>query len=1677
MIKLSSEIESSGKKVIGLDLKSEANEFKEFITLIDDLIISNNYPKDEKDLIIEITIDNDFKPLHFYFKTTQEYKQEKTKWEETRLKSPFDSQRLVKYLFFLCEMIEQYTLKEKTWEEYIKFYVDFEPPVIEAGPNSKEKIIVDPTTVLTRNSASEQEKKLKQKAKSESINIKEEDPSEFEIKLRESIKKVKDLDQLYHNFLNRYSLKDIIGTAKKCLLSDFDWSVDIDTESIKTFSNNIEKTYNFLKAADKGQLSKDRKENIYYVTDNSINSKVVNKKELPVPPGIELQSLPTEDALKELADKIKKETINIITKQLISTINEMITAIEQECKKNEENKKKNINDAINSLAANSDKLAKDKINLLDSLGLLNNGFGSPQSEEEKENINVNLSEFLDDLSIILNPVEICRAINGYTDDDTLTLISSLIKNKYLKYFKKLNSKIKIKDFMLSIGTLLPSDFCSSISTIPINNSFFCHDDKISTLREQLISSPDNMITDISKMLEEQKLKRIEDKLKLLDKIENFSNGDVGLPKSNKPFICENSSIDFMQEESFKSMFDKTLLIVYEQIDSSFKKDISSYDDILLKETQTEVDIPIFIKLDEGQEQSEAADNYIWNPQLVKLQSEGNRLKVRIEGQVYQLNTNAIPSEASDFGLLKDKKIQITKTIRTTCPKTKNILSNIENNKDLFKISLDEEGIFYELILPSDEDNISKLKEMKSKLESWRDFSEKEIDDLFPDWKIRYKLPWPEYSDQNSSITDKFIIEVFSGNTADEDSSETLKSKKEISISNEVSSYIKELFPSSPSLQEVSQQEVVLTNPNSIEPDLNPDLEERLEFDSNIEFDEEPAVEEEENNEIDILTFPRQLSVVGLHARKKWHEKFSELGVVDDEIENYLDNIARFYTAYVQPNLVGDIVSLISRHISNSILFDSESAVGDEKSGMKIDIPFIQGIQWLREPSEQEKLCNITPDLLMIKEFKKDAISYFKEDGGFCSMMSQQKSGEMNSFNKATLKTIIRLTVRAYMVDYYLRGIFSFSEFRPDKGFDPFLIEFLMKKMKEEMLSMGNNYYYHFIDFLYLNNVSRPVVPMTFESEVDEDNVTVPNEEASEEREDVLGPQFIDVTDEDREEALRSLLIYELASVSVEIRELLLRNEKYKQRNNNSFSIHEKMLREWIPLIDLPNENNELRFQDIESNGITSTTRNRNVFENGYQFDLSNGNLFLERYYHVIFNKEKSFLRILLRGVQQEKIDDLTLMIDRAWFSIFSNNEAYLPIKQIKQKINDFISSIKNNILTKEFSDEHEFWNISNFIKSITPCLRLNYLPPLRQEENSSTISISNIYQNTDFTVSLEAPKGNVLEKVKKIGNKYKSYYIEEESDVIIRGVRVSSKKRVLFPTPIVDVTGDSIFSRDNPISLLDLNYFLWDENYEGVLDFLREKMISSKEYKTIFNFSIPLNRFEAILTTYTIMSVSSQEDVEIIFSNTKDKLKAAFSSLFSSNYREDIVENSDIEDFFNKLGNGEITPCIKFSFKGEISIDPKFNKSSFKKLSKVGYDLALKFIRKTPEIIWKNFVEATDPLIKASKLIVDLAKFSGNCIPIGPVAMSLFPVNYGGWGPAITNQGIAYLVKYGFNPIKEAIIEIGEDLELKKTNKDKDEAKKDDKNTENNQCNIDLEAKRIEIAKIVTATENSFQTI
>ena len=331
--------------------------------------------------------------------------------------------------------------------------------------------------------------------------------------------------------------------------------------------------------------------------------------------------------------------------------------------------------------------------------------------------------------------------------------------------------------------------------------------------------------------------------------------------------------------------------------------------------------------------------------------------------------------------------------------------------------------------------------------------------------------------------------------------------------------------------------------------------------------------------------PPPQAVFGKYIHYRVDTDLSEVSneqVNSNTINDFGRNIENHFAKEVYPNIAKDIMSMISRQISNSVLFDSTPA-GTPNTEPEFDqqIPNMTKISLDRTASYEEKACGVNPHLLNPQCYKSEAKSNMSSKRCLARDAKNRNSDgsprkTTSSTENAILDPTVKMTIRAYMIDYVSRGLFPLTEFALERDIDGYVLEFYVKRMLSEMDKYDPTYSMKFInqaDSVYSKLVKAGKISEELPIGLPEDDTTL---------------------------GLRAITRHILSGVYMDMGEVIRKDLGYTRRTSQPL---ERLVNEWLPLFDLPSPDNP-RLTRFSKLGTSLETLKDSLAEDAIDYDTA-----------------------------------------------------------------------------------------------------------------------------------------------------------------------------------------------------------------------------------------------------------------------------------------------------------------------------------------------------------------------------------------------------------------------------------------------------------------------------------------
>jgi len=240
-------------------------------------------------------------------------------------------------------------------------------------------------------------------------------------------------------------------------------------------------------------------------------------------------------SLKDVFNKILFELIDILVQTIMQILQKILDVVTNLCEGGIENLiqgYESISNILNQGFADSfnlkiDAIQKELEKIFNTFGFQADGniirsSNFPECDENLESIK-SINNFLNDLSMMLTPNEICLLLEGNPNNLTLDTIKELLNFDYKLLKSRLSDDIIIVDFFAKLGRFVPTKICNDIRQRhqEITDSRFSdvcdtNESTRETIRSRLLRAAGNSDEEIKQLLENER-KRYADRFNSLAK--------------------------------------------------------------------------------------------------------------------------------------------------------------------------------------------------------------------------------------------------------------------------------------------------------------------------------------------------------------------------------------------------------------------------------------------------------------------------------------------------------------------------------------------------------------------------------------------------------------------------------------------------------------------------------------------------------------------------------------------------------------------------------------------------------------------------------------------------------------------------------------------------------------------------------------------------------------------------------------------------------------------------------------------------------------------------------------------------------------------------------------------------------------------------------------------------------
>lgn len=1469
---------------------------------------------------------------------------------------------------------------------------------------------------------------------------------------------------------------------------------------------------------------------------------------LPRFPGFQLPDIPTVDIMADLGPLLLESLINALVQALIDAIASMLENLLAVCGVSYD-----IDSTIRGTEQNKLNSLLDDIRERDLVELIKFICGFDNSFVTSENRTQYLTELrsaLTDISGVLSATELCSLFEGQGSDKDLTLVREIIKNKYPTLFDCMRDKNSIARFFNKLGFLIDSNYCRSVARqipnveVPLYSTSvgdgqktpedFANEGAYDSIVEDALAGSScydaSGIDDIVNKGKERRETIVRRARKVATIFKAISNGEAGVndlvyalesdeecPTTPGRSVedsllaryapLQHPTVDFLLFDFIESLF-----VGIKQAEYGDAKDVV---DLFVYDEKQNGRTKIYFKSGPDVEPR-------LTPTIKKLQIEGHPVDEAIDEM-----KEAISDDPGGIDLNEDPRnfYEHEKGVPTAAPGVKKSLQSLDNPNpkntlDLYSYNLDNESLFYQLQVKSDPTALEAVQkffdnftEILNNADADVDLSSfggqqkilqlldpQKVQEAIPKWNVRYKMPYADLSSNLFSIKDEYEVEIFSDYSFTGDV-EYLKKTVSLPLNQQLTAYVDSLS--------LYKSPLIVKDVSNL------------------------------SSSVDEYAAPYNVATFGNYVGQRWSSAikgaWGSNSITSAEllvVEKFSENLSKYFASSVHAQASNDIFSLIGNEIASSLLFKNRvveyGAFGNKEQGNK---PWLSNLNLLREPTAFENACDIRPSPIRTGCFEREIKELIKNSA--CGLADPVTFGDPTTEDTLTvllLKTLTKMTVRAYVYDCVLRMSFVLTQFKIEDAVDDYIIEFLYKKMFEEIKSytQDTNNENCFVTTFVNGRAKREI--FNYYNELcwwanciyrdDNELEPITRQEFDPECDCKVGMKYL--IERSFENVAREIRSDIQNSIPGAISQNLKTPKRYlienwiptidvqRQTDNDSSTLPSSTARFFNPDIEIGvSDSLEPFIGSLEESSIFKINSENKIFVNGREvnFDLNNGNFLFERYIKVVRRNPADIIQKLQQslGAEYSNFVEEVLSgfnqgiqesnIEGSFSGQVGYNTRHFPVNEFNKIWGYILHNITTRISTLSTSlglpkTAQTPWGVKreilekaivfeNFFELVQPGKRLIYLLPIEDGLGGNNIipsgelsifDLKNNFSNTyDSSLQINETTFTDIPELSDYTNS--DYYFSEAVNSISsseQSVRdkylqalatlrrsenaYSVLEKISLPSlvntipdpndPLSNITPpEQTFREIYPIPLVDTTeaceiswwkrnkgrYFLegpasasayWSTTYLTEGPALNDAIENSTEFDLLFNYCLPVDRYLALLSVYTIISASSIPNISLGFIGTKDSLYDAFKTIAkdcSSLDNQSIkiagncweIDTVDQAEFRRCLLNQEYgfqSPCFSFGFGIALCL-PEFRG--------LGFDVALKLALKTPLLLFKGFTEAFDPNIKLAKWIYDFLKALGICIPLPLISFfGLLPSNVFapiGFGPPLTIFGFGYL--------------------------------------------------------------------
>ena len=757
-------------------------------------------------------------------------------------------------------------------------------------------------------------------------------------------------------------------------------------------------------------------------------------------------NLPTEDIMGSMAEAIEDALTMFLQELFVAMTKAVLEQMLENCGENPTQAgKENLNDMLGG-SPNRSKQEDPLAGLMAALGTGLAGAGAaaarrnPTSEAARAAVTPELrremSDMLDDVSLMFTPQELCYLINGKASSKVVLLARNFIAKKYPDM--GLKSRTKVSDFFKAFGGLIDPSICRIIEAPimaaqgPILGDILCSSGDMRDLRKEMLRNKGDDITEeqMDAILDKLKQRKVNAAKILADIVNNGPLSDDYEPPpvtcqknaqpanaaspnnasaNNVPGMDKEGGLVDLTHESIDFAVDIAVDNLFVPVEIAYSNEMRAYPRAYTGDTDKEDTEPIEVWMDK-----EAS---MLNPTLMA--KFGSKEAYKNWASVNEISGDTI-----------DHKVKIRKAM----PPLYNALLNMETNAKLEFGEWDSDSVLFQ---PAYTDGID---------DDWG------FTFANGGWGVELILPKIGENDIGA------ISDVLNSDAADEMDG-TMKTAMQSLLSelsaNEPKWKIYYVLPKLPSIQVAnhtgSNTFLLIATQTFGGTDMTETVVYRTVSTTSLDDGVLATLDDDEIYDLHTVAVSDTKRAAPQHrfaslVYNRWKDTGTNNSLAHDTFvaaaDEYFNEITR------------DVFSYLSQRIANGAYFQnvSSTAISGGDTNQQTSTPVVELLELDPEPTAQQKVDGVSPHPLGLQQKKACAKDNIKNNQ--CVDFSRPTDGspadELSDTEQVLMTLCVETIVQTYMTDHYLRGLFANSVFKmpdePDEAYLSHVASFILADM-------------------------------------------------------------------------------------------------------------------------------------------------------------------------------------------------------------------------------------------------------------------------------------------------------------------------------------------------------------------------------------------------------------------------------------------------------------------------------------------------------------------------------------------------------------------------------------------------------------------------------------------------------